>query len=223
MRTKARRRSGGFTSLEFFTSTTDSGASTDTLTLPGGIAAGDIIILCARDKRNSNSTPPSEVAPTGYTPMYSFTDPGSDSTRVIFSYRIADGTETVIPTYTNNKSNTRRIVLIFRPNGTVSNVTPAAFLSQNTSGNPSPQVITSGSGAAPLIVFGFYLNNTGSYEAGTEVNPRTQTPAFDAEISHTNWLWFCYHIYNSSPANKTIDMDDEGTLNMLASFYVQFE
>jgi hypothetical protein len=210
------------TSVQFFASATDSGASTDTLALPAGIRAGDVIVLMARDKRSSNSTPPSEVVPTGYTLINSFSDNGSDAQRVIFSYRVADGTETVIPTYTNNKTNTRRIVLVFRPNAVVTTVTPAGFQSQMTAGDPTAQVIGSGSGSSPLVVFGFYLNNTGGYEAGNEVNPRTASPAFDAEVSHTNWLWFNYKIYNSAPANVTIDMDDEGSLNGLASFYIQF-
>jgi hypothetical protein len=201
------------TSVAFFASATDADASTDTLALPSGIRTGDVVILAARDQ-NSGSPAPSAAVPSGYTLINSFV---ISFGRMIFSYRVLDGTETVIPTYSNGKTSTRRIALVFRPAAPLEAITPAGFQSQATDGNPSPQVISSGSGAVPLVAFGFYINSNGS-----TVDPRTASPAFDAEVSHAPWMWFNYKVYNTSPADITVNMDDEGILNGLASFYVQF-
>jgi len=71
-----------------------------------------------------------------------------------------------------------------------------------------------------LIVLGCYV------AAINAVNPRTFNPAKDGEIQATavdgpEDLWLAYKIYNSSPADVSIDMDDEGLFNALVSCYIQ--
>jgi len=92
--------------------------------------------------------------------------------------------------------------------------------SEFTSGNPAAQTVNASGGAPPLIVLGCYV------AAINAVNPRTFNPAKDGEIQATavdgpEDLWLAYKIYNSSPADVAIDMDDEGLFNALVSCYIQ--
>lgn len=53
------------------------------------------------------------------------------------------------------------------------------------------------------------------------VDPRSLSPARDSEINLTNYLCFTYKIYNSSPADVAVDMDDDGCMKGLQSLYLQ--
>ena len=139
--------------------------------------------------------------PTGFT---SVVGPGPR-----IAYKISDGTETSL--------SDPGILIVFRGNTSISTVADFDGDFENTAGNPSSQTITSGSGIAPLLVLGAFLSD------GT-VNPRTFSPAKDGEVNGTTGVgdsWLAYKIYNSSPSDVTIDMDDEGSDQWLISIYLQ--
>jgi hypothetical protein len=198
-----------------------------TITAPSGIQAGDLIVML--DAASADSSPPTAVVPTGFTSIFNVTD--AANYRIIASYKKADGTEggasitgMVGSGFTNTSA---KSILVFRGNAPATTITVGDIGSQLTTGNPTAQTITASSGVAPLIVFGFYV----AFLAGSLVNPRTFTvsgsAAKDGEIQSLRDgslndadTWQAWKIYNTSPADVVVDMDDEGD-NFLGSCYIQ--
>jgi hypothetical protein len=209
------------TTLTFVTSATDvSGAA---FTLPTDIIAGDLIVVwdTATNAPAAGGPVPTAATPAGFTNDIDV-DNGLDA-RAMFSHKIANGTEGGTSVNGMNAVDGEgKITAVFRgdaPLATASILSPAE---QITDINPTAQVVTSGSGTPPLIVFGLYGNGFVA-----TVDPRTFSPAKDNEISASilglEDIWLAYKIYNlgDTPANVSIDMDDEGAVNELASCYIQ--
>ncbi|HYM98203.1 MAG TPA: hypothetical protein VET25_00545 [Aestuariivirgaceae bacterium] len=89
-------------------------------------------------------------------------------------------------------------------------------------GNPAAQTVTASGGVAPLVVLG-------AYGARGFIDPRTFTvggsPAKDGEVHNEpggfSNIVFAWKIYNASPADVVVDMDDEIEANYLQSFYIE--
>lgn len=189
------------TSLAFHDSATASG--TGTLTVPATVQAGDIICV----KENGSSV---NAAPSGYTIL-------ANTAGIVLSYKIATGADAsaTVPSGSSLVAGTRRELLVFRgdvPANTVTGHDPAAI--NEATANPASQTVNASGGTPPLIVLASY-NSTGA------VDPRSFSPAKDAEVNTDTTSYFAYKIYNSSPADVTVDMDDEGSTNKLASGYIQ--
>src|SRR3972149_6788610 len=191
----------------------DSATSTaSTITGPATILAGDVLFLADR-ARNSTGVP-TTVVPTGFTSIGNIND-GFDS-RQICSYKIATGAEASASiTGMNGTAENRKALYVMRPNSAASVVTIASVGGQFTDSNPAAQNVTAGSGVAPLVVFGAYGTDSAA------ISPRTFSTTADGEITPSTNFYFAYKIYNSSPADSSIDMDDEGVANSLQSFYAQ--
>lgn len=209
------------TSLSVFGSDFDRDASP---MVPVGVQAGDIIVVA----EYVASTDINPATPAGFTAWMTYglavSDGNGFQSWLRVSHKVAIGTEggTSINAANGNHTELRGVVII-RPNtpATTITATPTAGTNPvtngwNTNGNPEPITLAAGSKQAPLIVFGFYG------AAGT-VSPRTMTPAKDGEIgsnpsggSEFDAFYIAWKIYNSTPANVTIDMEDEGNLNLLA-------
>jgi len=126
------------------------------------------------------------------------------------SYKISDGTETSL--------SSPGILIVFSGNESISTVVDNDGDSEETEGNPAPQTVTSGSGVPPLLVLGAYFTDGGA------VNPRSFSPAKDGEVNASLSgadAWLAYKIYNASPDDVTVDMDDEGSGNRLFSIYLE--
>jgi hypothetical protein len=206
---------GGARKVEFFDSATSKSA---TIQVPPGVRAGDIIVLA--DYAIEDGDEPDLVIPSGFT---SWMDYGGDTSasgwesRLLASYKIAAGTEGGTNLTGMAGDEESKALVVFRPNFAVGAVTRTDSGGSNTNSNPAPVSILSGAGAPPLIVFGFYAVASGS------ISPRTMTPAKDSEINAAGdpVLYMAWKIYNSSPANVQIDMDDEGNLNTLAGGFLE--
>jgi hypothetical protein len=118
------------------------------------------------------------------------------------------------------------VMLVFRGNTPANSITVLDVGSEITTGNPAAQTVTAASGVPPFVVIGAY----GCGPSGL-VNPRTFTvggsPAKDGELNafadgaYTDTdAWLAWKIYNASPADVVVDMDDEST-NALISAYFQ--
>jgi hypothetical protein len=207
----------GLTTLSQVLSATDnSGAA---FTLPVGIQAGDLIVVW--DVATGASLPFTAL-PTDFTPIANVT---ISTTRCILSYKIAVGGESGASVNgMDGSSGEAKAVYVFRGDIPITAVNVQSVNSQATDGNPTGQTVTASGGAAPLIVIGSYA----VFTVGGTVNPRTFSPAKDGEISVTNFIggfggdmWLAYKIYNSSPADVSVDMDDEGDRNTLVSCYIE--
>lgn len=165
-------------------------------TLPASILSGDLIIIGTYDV----------ASVSGYTEIVRTNDGDAD---VGVFYKKSDGSDSsTSPTGTF-------LSVVFRGNSPILGVSIQDVGQQATNGDPSAQVITSGAGVVPLISFG-------SYSSFSDIDPRTFSPAKDGEIDDgSDVQWIAWKIYNSSPANVTVDMDAEFTNNVLQSFYLQ--
>lgn len=205
----------GVATISFIASTTSTAA---TITAPATINAGDLLILFDNNDQLS-STPPS-VVPTGFTQITVYTgDDGTVFYKGLISYKIANGTEdsSTITGLASLFSGVRKCLLQFRGNIAITSITPVSIDASFTEGDPASRVVPSASGVVPLIVFAEYFCNSSSISAAT----RTFSPAADGEVNSSNFQYIKYKIYNSSPADITADLGDNGGGNALSSFYLR--
>jgi hypothetical protein len=187
-----------------------------TVTGPASIIAGDLLVLL---DMAFNATLPASTVPSGFTIIWDQND--TVSQRTIMSYKIATGAEASASlTGMAGSALVNKQLYVFRGDSAIAAVSVLDVDSQFTSGNPTAQTITSGSGVAPLVVLA-------GYSADTAINPRTFTvggvAAKDGELAHGVLAYLAYKIYNAAPANVVIDMDDEGGSNNLGGCYIQVE
>lgn len=202
----------GIGTLSFFGSAT---STAETVTAPANINAGDLLILS--DYSYKDLGVPTEVIPTGFTKITGANNSGGDDNlRVTISYKIADGTEggTSITGMLGDTDD--KVLIVIRQNVAISSISTGDIDIEMTTGNPAQQVCAAGAGAAPLVVFATYaaFNSISGFS-------RNFSPSADAEINSSNFHYTKYKLYNSSPANITIDIADSGNETCLASFYLE--
>lgn len=202
---------GGVTSLTFQASAT---SEDSTVTAPASIQAGDLLIAA---QHVLNFAPPGAAVPSGFTQILTFQPSGSSLIRMTVSYKIADGSESGASLSGMSAFISQWIVMQFRGDAPISVATPADIGSAGADTNPAAQTVTSGGGTPPLVVIGMYAS-------GSAVSPRTFTVggvgAKDGEANPNTGFYMARKVFNSSPADVVVDMDDEGDDNMLASFYI---
>ena len=202
------------TTISVFGSAT---STSNVIAFPASIIAGDLIVFVDRASNIAFGGVPTDVTPTGFTRVgssLSGTSPVVVGYRQNAWYKLAAGTESGNLTGMDGTGADHKAMYVFRGN------VPAAMLTlgdadgtiENT--NPASQSCTAGSGVAPLVVFG-------AYGSSGAVDPRTFSTPKGGEINPSTLLYLAYKIYDSSPANTDIDMDDEGDMNALQSFYIQ--
>lgn len=179
-----------------------------TVTAPASIQAGDILVLL--DLAVSGSTPTS-VVPPGFAVLQ---DINGSQYRQTLSYKLADGSEAgAIFTGMNGTSEDNKILFAFSAGASA--LIPSPFNGDATNANPPAQTILASGAPAPLVVLG-------AYSSSDPVSPRTMSPAKDGEQNTPdNGVWLAYKIYNSSPADVTVDIADEGNANTIQSGYIQ--
>lgn len=187
-----------------------------TITVPADVRYGDLLVLHDRATNSAGHGIPSTVLPLGFTAIANSSITSGPETRQIISYKIAAGSEAGTSiTGMDGTGFDRKLLYVFRSDSTIESVVASTPNSEATDGNPAAQVVAASGGTPPLVVIGSY--GTG----GFTLDPRSFTPAKDGEITPgTGDNYLAYKIYNSSPANVTIDMDDEGARNILQSCYL---
>jgi hypothetical protein len=108
-----------------------------------------------------------------------------------------------------------KAIAVFRGSTAASSVTVASVNAEVSSGDPAAQTVTASAGTTPLVVIGAYSTIFAS------VDPRTFAPTKDGEIAVGTAAYLAYKLYNSTPADVSIDMDDEASDNALQSCYLQ--
>lgn len=192
----------------------DSATSTAaTITVPASVVEGDILVLV--DMAISLFSSPSKVVPGDFTEVRS---------EVILASNIGVRLTTSVKLATSSDGGTsktgqdggfldNKIMCVYRGDIPVTSITVGATNGQATGGNPSSQTVLSGAGTPPLVVIGAYGCN------GT-TDPRTMSPAKDGE-ANSGQCYQAWKIYNSSPANVSVDMDDEGNQNAIISTFIE--
>lgn len=183
-----------------------------TITAPADIIAGDLLVIL--DRAENVSGDPTSVTPTGFTTINNAV---AAFVKQNLSYKIAAGTEGGSSiTGMVGTEYTRKAMYVFRGGIPITSVTVGSAAGQIISTDPTAQVVAASAGTPPLIVIGGYS----VYGAGV-VDPRTFSTTKDGEVTPSTDFYLAYKVYNSSPADTTIDMDDEGAENALQSCYLQ--
>lgn len=201
----------GPTSVSFQASSTNDG---NDVTAPASIDAGDLLVLTNHCLYQTGGG-----LPTGFTQIANIS--AISYVETIISYKIADGTEdssSIVGMTNGGVYGNVYLLLQFRCDTEISTVTVQDLAQQITSGNPTSQTCNASGGSAPLIVIGSYCGVT----SGTFTT--TFSPAEDAEITDVGAYtrsYLDYKIYNSSPADHTIDMGTVAYENILSSFYLE--
>lgn len=199
---------GGFTLSEQASAT----STAQTITVPSGVQSGDLLVLL--DRAANTMSAPSTIIPSGFT---SIVNTLLAIARQIASYKIADGTEggTNLTGMSGNFL-LDKALYVFRGSAAITSVSVSTPNAEGTSVDPASQAVSASGGTAPLIVFGCY-----SAGLSVVIDPRTFSPAKDGEITPDSNLYLAYKIYNAGPADVTIDMENEGSPNILQSFYIE--
>lgn len=195
-------------------SATSTGA---TITGPASIQAGDLLVLWDR-AFDSGGPLPSTVVPTGFTSISNVND--GVEIRAILSYKIADGSEASASlTGMSGATDVDKALYVFRGDPVIETATPLDVEGQIVDTNPTSHTVGASAGAVPLVIIAGYA--TADFTEGGPIDPRTFSPAKDGEITPATDLYLAYKIYNSSPADVTVDMDDEGINNTLVTCYIE--
>ena len=189
-----------------------------TIVVPATAAIGDLAVLF--DQATNGSGLPTEVVPTGFT-QWSTSQTTGALNRGVISYKVLvsgePGSTITGMKGTAGSPNTNKVMFVFRSDtSSITAVTPSTLNSQGTGSDPTLQTVSAASGAAPLIVLGqaWCSNTTSAFS--------TESPAFDGTVTTSLAdLIAGYKIYNSSPADHSIDMADLGSNNTLRSGYLQ--
>lgn len=186
---------GGVVSIAQVLSATSTGS---TINFPGGIQAGDLIVLC--DMAESGAAP-TAVTPSGFSVIANNT---TGIRRMMLTYKKADGTESGALTGMNGSSNNAKVMVIFRGTGAAATITSHDHDGFADGGDPPAQTITSGSGLAPLVAIAGYGNSSA-------VTARPFSPAKDGEVgSSGDRCYVAWKIYNTGPSDITVDQTDIG-------------
>lgn len=197
------------TSISVRSTATSSGT---TIVAPSDIQPGDVLVL--QDfSFNSTATVPTSVTPTNFDTPHVDHTVGSYSRHMV-STKLANGSEAgATITGMAGTFGVWKHLVVLKGNAPATSKTVSTPNAQVTTGNPTAQNVAASGGVAPLVVFGFYA-------CDNNVNPRTMSPAKDAELNFDTEAFVAWKIQNSSPVDVSVDMDDEGGANYLASLYI---
>ena len=179
-----------------------SSGTTSPVVLPATIQANDIIVVYCTTGSSLSATPPTQTTPTGYTLINTVTAssvPNADAEAAYLYYKIAvSGDAGSTLTITSTTSDYRAIcVAVFRTTKrSAPTITNASVNSAGGTANLPDQTVTSSLGTIPLIVFASYVNTA----------TQTFTPTEDGTITTANTRILKYKIYNSPPANVTVEI-----------------
>jgi hypothetical protein len=189
-------------------------STAQTITWPGGLTSECVAFLF--DHAVNTIGIPSEVIPTGFdpTPITSTTLTSSRYT-VSFKYPLT-GSESGSLTGQNGNSSNKKVLLIFKIAGG-SQINFGGIKAEITDNNPTAQTTAASGSNFPSLVLGVTSNSNAA------VTFTTESPNFDNIVSTSNThLSVGHKIYNASPSDHTIDMNDVGNRNILNCFTVQF-
>lgn len=195
--------------LETLSHITAATSTTATINVPGAAAVGDLMVLSDHAVGN----PPDTVLASGFTSL--FNDVQDTFFRHIISAKIVTlsdlSTTLTGMDGTSDGGTDNKILDVYRGNVPITAFNPYDFAqSYSSTGNPASQTIDGSISTVPAILLAFYFSDG-------LISPRTFTAAKDGETdgSGDNGFWSAWKIYNvgDTPADHTVDMDDEGNRN----------
>lgn len=189
-------------------------SSAQTVAWPS-VASGDLAVLLDW-AYHFGASAPTAVTPSGFTVHLNQTASlaGILHQRLMVSSKICTGSESGNLTGMNSSGTISKVMLIFG-NGIASR-TSSTWQYSLTDGNPASKTASASGGNAPLVVIGCAITDTIAAAWTTE------SPAFDDEVTANGGRMLVgYKVYNSSPNDHTIDMNDLGSMNAIAIGYLE--
>lgn len=204
--------------LSRVTSTTSTGS---TITCPT-CQDGDLLVLF--DWGEDGSTP-AEVVPTDFTKAYGFSSGTAPRPRGVISFRAVGPGEgatlsgSTITGVNGGTSNWKALQLFRDSAGAISSVQVAVSspATNTATGDPADIVVPANGQPSPGIIVASYYAGSGT------VSPRTMSPAKTGEQTVDGDTYCAWKLYDSSPADVTVGMDDEGSLNIVGGAYLHFK
>lgn len=194
-------------------------STTASITIPAASQEGDIAVLFDTAIQSS-TTQPTTVVPSGFNTIVNTGFSGNFACRGIFSYKILTASDpgTSI-TGLDGTFAERKIMAVFRivGNWKTPQITLSTPSTELTDGNPVAQTIAMTATTPVLIGFVGYGNGS------AQIDPRTATGASFTELSAaiSCYMKFCIFNEGDTPTDATVDMDDEGSNNILQSFWMR--
>ena len=206
---------GGGLSLSFVNFST---STSSTIAVPSGAIAGDWAILFDVGWTPAAADSVSAVTPSGWTNLANGTISGADVIRLMTSHVVLTAGMIGSSVIGMNTDRECKIMIVVRPSTSIVTTTPSSWNSEVTAGNPSAQTVTASGITTPLVVVAAGASSTGSTAFSTETPAMTNIAVSSGgDVS----LRVGYIIYNSAPANQSIDINDLQE-NGLQSGYVRF-
>lgn len=179
-----------------------------TVTVPVGVARGDLLVLFDRAADTAGFS--ASVVPAGFTSVTDITI--GTTTRFISSFKIANGTEGGTNITGMNGTNVNaKILLVFSTQGSVSGLA-LGVSNEVTDLDPAPQTISISNEIAPVVVLGYIRQQAATTQSFTPTQDGTVT-------NGVNYVF--YKSFNGNPQNVTFDCGDGGNSNQLYSFYIR--
>jgi hypothetical protein len=182
-------------------------STSSSITIPSTAKAGDIALLF------DTSTTVTDTTPSGWTSINGVTTTGirtNISRKTLVSGDIG-------ASVTGMAGTTRKVLLLFRPNGPVTTITVSTPLSQATTLAPNSQSVNAGAAPSTTPVISFWC-------AGSTGSPTlTSTGTTQVTSISTSGVRVAYRQWNSgqTPANQSGSTTDTGT-NTFQSFFIRF-
>lgn len=193
-------------------------SNTGSITGPSSVQAGDLAILFDAP---SGSTVPSEVVPSGFTVIANLTyDFTSHNGRHILSYKIlasGDITGGIMNSVTGMTGSTtsRKMIGVWRSTNPISSICILALQEEGVdNGNLTAQVIPSGAATQAALLLAHWRFANGQVSGNLTATGMTLT----AGSSTAQYVG--YRIYNSSPANQTVDTTITSDTQMLQTLFI---
>lgn len=202
---------------------TTSSTSTNTTSLTAG-SEGDLAVLIDYRINSASTSIPPFFNPTGWNFDAGGTYNAGTEHRYMVSSRVLTAADAASGSVTTGQAeNSYTTILFFTPNKAISSVVDFDRHFEGTSGDASPQVqdVTTAGASAPALILGFKSTVGGTTATFT-------TPTWDATFLETitehnfSRLDFRvgYIIQNTTLADVTVDADDEGAAQVLASVHL---
>lgn len=197
-------------------------ASTGTgtsITIPAVARVGDVCLVFNKAEGPASTTP-ADVTPSGFTKLATDAVTSGSQPNVrgsVFCKILVDGDPGSSVTGLDGATEEEWIVIVLYGNKRPAGFATNSINEDGRTGNPGVQTISaSGETNLPAVAFALYAANNA-------VNPRTSSVTMNEEQGNSTDLYAKFLIYNDgdTPANTTVDMDDEGS-NVLLSGYIDF-
>jgi hypothetical protein len=205
-----------------------------------GANAGDLMVVCVAGcsdyAAGVSKTTPNFVDPGGWSKAtfrrqeLTF-DPVGPGTETVFGmaaaiyFRSMSGTETGDVFFLTNVSGAKYRARAFRWSG---GLAPFGAVSTNQAGganNPAAQMLAAEAAGAPCVLIGFGCVSSGSLGGAGNVTltfngDQTYTTSSGTGVANLATAVGRKH-FNSAPADRIVDMPDEGALNILLSCVIR--